>query len=75
MEYTLSMTFLDEYGDKSTLSVSGVKPDLAQLEVNALMDAIIAKNVFQTSSGATLVKKSNAQLTQKQVTKFEVEAE
>ncbi|GEQ21770.1 MULTISPECIES: DUF2922 domain-containing protein [Clostridium] len=71
MEYTLSMTFLTESGEKSTLSVSGVRSDITQAEANTLMDAIIAKNIFQTDSG-DLVKKSSAQLTQKQVTKYKV---
>ncbi|ABR34434.1 MULTISPECIES: DUF2922 domain-containing protein [Clostridium] len=71
MEYSLSMTFLTVAGEKSTLSVSGVKPTLTKDEVNALMDTVIAKNVFKTNSG-DLVKKSGAQVTQRQVTKFDV---
>ncbi|WP_017209394.1 DUF2922 domain-containing protein [Clostridium beijerinckii] len=71
MEYSLSMTFLTVAGEKSTLSVSGVKPALTKDEVNALMDTVISKNVFKTNSG-DLVKKSGAQVTQRQVTKFEV---
>ncbi|OVE70018.1 hypothetical protein CCS79_03135 [Clostridium diolis] len=71
MEYTLAMTFLTEAGLKTTLSVSGVKAALTKDEVNALMETIIAKNIFKTNSG-DLVKKSGAQLTQRQVTKFEV---
>ncbi|ALB44029.1 DUF2922 domain-containing protein [Clostridium beijerinckii] len=71
MEYSLSMTFLTVAGEKSTLSVSGVKPTLTKDEVNALMDTVIAKNVFKTDSG-DLVKKSGAQVTQRQVTKFDV---
>ncbi|GEP66383.1 MULTISPECIES: DUF2922 domain-containing protein [Clostridium] len=71
MEYSLSMTFLTVAGEKSTLSVSGVKPTLTKDEVNALMDTVISKNVFKTDSG-DLVKKSGAQVTQRQVTKFEV---
>lgn len=71
MEYSLSMTFLTTNGIKSTLTVSGVKPTLTKDEVNTLMDTIIAKNVFLTDSGE-LAKKSTAQLTQKQVTKYEV---
>ncbi len=35
------------------------------------MDTVISKNVFKTNSG-DLVKKSGAQVTQRQVTKFEV---
>jgi hypothetical protein len=71
MEYTLAMTFLTETGEKSTLSVAGVKPTVTKDEVNALMETIIAKNIFKTNSG-DLVKKSGAQLTQRQVTKYEV---
>ncbi|MFT8343406.1 MAG: DUF2922 domain-containing protein [Clostridium beijerinckii] len=71
MEYTLSMTFLTETGEKSTLSISGVKSTLTKAEVNTLMDVVIAKNIFKTDSG-DLVKKSGAQLTQRQVTKYEV---
>ncbi|MBE6087097.1 MAG: DUF2922 domain-containing protein [Clostridium beijerinckii] len=71
MEYSLSMTFLTVAGEKNTLSVSGVKPTLTKDEVNALMDTVIAKNVFKTNSG-DLVKKSGAQVTQRQVTKFDV---
>ena len=71
MEYTLSMTFLTELGIKTTLNVSGVKPTLTRDEVNALMDTVIAKNIFTTTTGS-LAKKSGAQVTQRQVTKFEV---
>ena len=71
MEYSLSMTFLTVAGEKSTLSASGVKSTLTKDEVNPLMDTVIAKNVFKTNSG-DLVKKSGAQVTQRQVTKFDV---
>jgi len=71
MEYTLAMTFLTAAGEKSTLSISGVKSTLTKDEVNALMDVVIAKNIFKTNAG-DLVKKSGAQLTQRQVTKYEV---
>ena len=71
MEYTLSMTFLTTTGEKSTFGVSGVKSDLTKDEVNALMDTIISKNIFKYNSG-DLVKKSGAQVTQRQVTKYEV---
>ncbi|OPJ60262.1 DUF2922 domain-containing protein [Clostridium chromiireducens] len=71
MEYTLVMTFLTIAGEKSTLSISGVKSTLTKGEVNTLMDTIIAKNIFKTNSG-DLAKKSGAQLTQRQVTKYEV---
>lgn len=71
MEYSLSMTFITEYGLKSTLTISGVKADITKDEANTLMETIITKNIFITKSGA-LVRKESAQLTQRQVTKFEV---
>jgi len=71
MEYNLSMTFLTELGLKTTLNVSGIKPTLTKAEVNALMDTVIAKNIFTTTTGP-LAKKSGAQITQRQVTKIEV---
>jgi len=71
MEYTLAMTFLTSAGEKSTLSVSGVKTTIAKDEVNTLMDTITSKNIFKNKA-SDLVKKSGAQVTQRQVTKYEV---
>lgn len=71
MEYSLSMTFITEYGLKSTLTIGGVKAGITKDEANTLMDTIIAKNIFTTKSGA-FVKKESAKLTQRQVTKFEI---
>ena len=72
MEYSLSMTFVNTGGDKVAISVSGVKPAITEAEASALMDTIIAKDVF-TSKGGTLVSKYGAQLTQRTVTKFTVQ--
>jgi len=71
MEYTLSMTFLTSTGVKSTLSVSGIKSTITDVEANALMDLIIAKNIFVTTTGA-LAKKESAQLAERKVTKYDV---
>lgn len=71
MEYTLSMVFLTERGSKNTFSVSGVKAGITQAEVDALMDTIIAKNIFLTSTGA-LASKVSAELVAKTVTKYTV---
>ena len=49
MEFTLSMTFLTSTGEKATMSVSDVKENLTQEEAVALMDAIIANDIFETS--------------------------
>ena len=71
MEYTLSMTFLTDTGVKSTLSISDVRADITKEEVNSLMDLILVKNVFQTKAGH-FTRKESAQLSQKNVTKFEL---
>ncbi len=71
MEYVLSMIFLTEQGSKLTLSINGVKSTITQAQVNSLMDVIIAKNIFLPASGA-LVSKSDAKLTERKITKYEV---
>lgn len=71
MEFTLSMTFTTSNGDKSTISIEGVKENLTQAESSTLMDTIIEKDIFLTKNG-TLTGKYSAQLLQKQVTKFNV---
>lgn len=72
MEFSLSMVFLNASGDKVPLTISGVKSDITQAEVSALMDTIIAKDVF-LYKGGSLVSKYSAQLIERQTTKFEVQ--
>lgn len=71
MEYVLTMVFATEKGGKSTMTINGVKPGLTEVQANALMDTIIAKDVFLTSTGA-LVSKADAKMTERKVTKFSV---
>lgn len=71
MEYILLMTFVTETGEKSSLSISPVKQALTKDEINTLMDAIIANDIFSTKNGS-FVSKSSAQITERKVTKFEV---
>lgn len=71
MEYILSMTFITSTNVKSTMSISGVKSDLTKEQISALMDKIIEKNIFQTKSGY-YTGKSGANLTQRNVTKYEL---
>lgn len=73
MEYTLTMVFNTALGEKTSLSISGVKSTITQADADSLMDTIIAKDVFITNSGK-LVGKESAQLTAKTVTKFDVKA-
>ena len=71
MEYSLQMVFLCESGEKSSITISDVKPGLTNSDVIALMDTIIASNVFETSKGA-LISKYSAQVVQREVIKWDL---
>ncbi len=71
MDYTLSMIFLTETGEKSTISLSGVRGDITDAEAAALMDIYIAQDIFINAKGA-LVSKYDAKLTERTVTDFTV---
>ena len=71
MEYTLSMTFLTETNEKYSLSISGVKENITEENVSALMDIILANDIFISKKGA-IVSKHGAKLTERQVTTYEV---
>ena len=72
MEYILKMVFLTAAGKKVTFSISGLKSTITQAQINTLMDLIIAKNIFTTSSG-DFVKKSDASVVERKETKYNVE--
>ena len=69
MEYSLQMVFLCESGEKSSITISDVKPGLTNSDVVALMNTIIASNIFETSKGA-LISKYSAQVVQREVEKL-----
>ena len=71
MEYSLQMVFIYESGEKSSITISYVKPGLTNTDVIALMDTIIASNIFVTSKGA-LISKYSAQVVQREVTKWDL---
>ena len=71
MEYSLQMVFLCESGEKSSITISEVKSELTNTDIIALMDTIIASNIFETSKGA-LISKYSAQVVQREVTKWDL---
>lgn len=73
MEYILAMIFNTKFGKTTTLSISGVDPEITKEQIVALMDTIISKNVFEVASGE-LISKSGAKLTERKITKYEIEA-
>ncbi len=51
MAKSLSMSFLDESGKKTSITVNNVKEDVTETEVKAAMGLIIAKNIFFSTGG------------------------
>jgi predicted DNA-binding protein (UPF0251 family) len=68
---SLLMTFLNEEGSRTGISVPYVKDNLTEAEVSVVMDSIIAGNIFSTTGG-DLKTKHSAQITERNVTELEV---
>ncbi|ERI92289.1 hypothetical protein HMPREF1982_02546 [Clostridiales bacterium oral taxon 876 str. F0540] len=64
---SLIMTFLNEEGTKTNITLPGVKENISQQEVAVVMDTIIAGNIF-SSTGGNLITKHSAQITEKNIT-------
>ena len=71
MEYTLSMVFNTSLGKKVTFSITGVKSTLTEAQALAVMNDILAKNIFTTSAG-DFISKDSASIIEKKVTKLTV---
>lgn len=61
MARVLEMTFNTELGNSKTMRVIDAKDPLSNAEVGAVMDAIIAKNIF-SGTGGDLTGKIKAQI-------------
>lgn len=66
MDKNLELIFKNTAGKSARISVQDPKDDLTTEEVQALMDNIVAKNVFETTGG-NLVEAVGARLIQKEV--------
>lgn len=69
--YTLTMTFKNEAGKNSILTLKNVKPDITNEQVQAAMNVIVASNLFVTPLG-DIVSAVSADLVEKAVTEFEL---
>ena len=67
----LSMRFITTSGDIATVSVRNAKSDLDKAKVNALMDKIVAGDVFEVKGGSITGKK-DAKLIDTKETAFEI---
>lgn len=61
MSATLQMIFSNAAGRNSTISVADPDPEITSAEVEAVMDSILTKNVFDTTGG-DLAEKVRAQI-------------
>lgn len=64
MAKSLSMTFLNDKGKKSSITLNNVKEDVTEAEVKAAMDVILAKSIF-TSGGLDLKSKDSAHIVER----------
>lgn len=71
MSKSLTMTFLNAEGSKSSISVSNIKDNLTNVEVSGVMDTIIAKNIF-TTSGGQFTSKDSPQITDRTTSSLNV---
>ena len=66
MAQTLQLSFVNQAGNRSTISLDNPKPGITQAEVIAAMDFIIASNIFDTNGG-DLAAKYSAQIVDRDV--------
>lgn len=72
MEYSLSLTFTTELDKSKTLTFNGVKNDLTHENIEALMDIILANDIFVTGSEGAILAKKSYTFTERATTEFEV---
>jgi len=51
MSATLQMIFSNTEGRNNTISVADPDPEITPMAVDAVMDSILARNVFETAGG------------------------
>lgn len=71
MSKLLVMNFITNKGKKMNIKVKDVKPDIEEKTVSEVMNAIINKNVFLSSTGKP-VEIASAQVVETTVTELDV---
>ncbi len=66
MEKTLQLTFRNEEGRLFNLQLASPREDLTEADIAAVMDELIAKDIFQ-SSGGSLTEKVRARLVSREI--------
>ena len=68
-DLSLIMTFKNEDGKESTVTLKQVKETITSAEIEAAMDVIISTDIF-SSTGGNLVSKIKAQVVDKAIEEY-----
>ncbi|MGG7164648.1 DUF2922 domain-containing protein [Clostridium ihumii] len=71
MAKQLVLTFINQGGTKSRITIKNVKDNLVEDDILKFMNLVVDKNVFETSKGE-LVKVDSAELVETSKTKYEL---
>ncbi|AEF95386.1 hypothetical protein Desca_2564 [Desulfotomaculum nigrificans CO-1-SRB] len=71
MTKTLELIFVNAAGGKVTLRVADPKDNLVESEVRAVMDQIVARDIF-TSTGGSLVGVAGARIVSRDVAEMDL---
>ena len=71
IEVKLLMTFMTQFGRKVSLFVTDPREDITEAEIKAVMDLIIAKNIF-APNGENIVTAKEAKIVQTETTEFDL---
>lgn len=71
MDRSLRMVFLNEAGKNVSINIVGIKDTITPEEIKALMQLIVAKNIFE-STGGNLVSIMSADITAREVQEIAV---
>lgn len=71
MDYSLSLTFVTESGDKANITIADVRSDLTNEEVYELVTVILQENIFLSKNGS-FVSFYSASLTEKNKKTFDI---
>jgi hypothetical protein len=66
MEKTLQLVFRNDEGTLFTISLANSREDITEAGVTAVMDSVLAKNIFDSTGGA-LVSKVRARIVSREV--------
>lgn len=71
IEVKLLMSFMTQFGRKVSLFVTDPREDVTEAEIKAVMDLIIAKNIF-APGGDEIATAKDAKIVQTETTEFDL---